>query len=144
MGIARNAANFGNRIDAPGEYKVRVKKMETRLTKESQKPMLVVTFETDDEKVIDGFYVKDLKFHMVNLKELKLACGLKADASHELLLGKELGILVDRQKPQDDGTVFMQIAGYGKASDVSVPPPTSFAGSDSGSGMIGDDSSIPF
>lgn len=122
MPIARNAGSEGgNYIESPGEYRVTVTKTETGHSK-SQKKMLTVTFTTRDDKSIRGFYVGRVQFHMKNLEQLKTACGLLPAASADQLVGKECGILVEAQEPDaSTGRVYMQITGYGKASDVGTP-----------------------
>lgn len=119
MAIPKNAGALGGkRISEPGEYLVKIHKTETGLSKKG-KPMLTVTFETPDEKEIKGYFVKTIKFHMHNLKVLKIACGLKEADSADELLGKECGVLVEAQEPNEQGLVFMSIVGFGPAKDVS-------------------------
>lgn len=109
---------MGGSISAPGEYRVTVEKMEEGISKKSQKRMLTVFFVTRDEKRIKGFYVAGLKWHMDALADLKIACGLTAADVAGKLIGKELGIAVGEQEPNAEGRVFMQIEGYGKATEV--------------------------
>lgn len=139
MAIQRNAGGGGNFIREPGEYKVRVHEIKTAATKEKKLPMLVVTFQSDDEKLISDRFVKSLPFRMKALEELKVAAGLKLSDHQDELLGKEVGILVELQDPTPDGKVFTQITGYGKASDVAAPP----AG-DGSSRDPGTDDRVPF
>lgn len=116
MAIPRNHRISGY-IDEVGEYRVKVEQMLEGLSSKNKK-MLTVTFVTDDEKRIKGFYVKELKFHMSALKDLKLACGLTEKDPASSLLGKRCGIAVGQQKPNDDGRVFMTIEGYGPEKDA--------------------------
>lgn len=119
MSIERkHTGHASNRIDMAGEYRVTVQKTEVKPTKNGGKRMLVVTFVTDDEKEINGYYVQTLKWHIEALSDLKIACGLSAKSSTDLLMGKRLGIAVGEQTPQEDGRIFMQVEGYGKESDV--------------------------
>ena len=118
MPIARNAGvGAGNRLKDPGEYRVKITETKVGMSKKG-KPMLTVTFETHDEKQICGYFVKELAFHMHFLGELKLASGLTEKDSAENLVGKEVGILVEAQEPNEKGFVFMSIVGYGKSSEV--------------------------
>lgn len=105
------------RIDKPGEYKVTVEKTEAGPSK-SGKKMLTITFVTDDEKRIKGYYVRALEWHMKALADCKIALGLKGDSPAELMVGKRCGIAVGAQAPTEDGRTFMQIEGYGKEADV--------------------------
>ncbi len=119
MAIQRNAATGqGNSIREPGEYRVKVAELTTGLSK-AGKAMLTVTFQTADERKIRAYFVRELAFHMKALAEVKVAAGLKADAAAENLMGREIGILVEAGEPNpENGRVFMQIVGYGPASEV--------------------------
>lgn len=121
MAIERNAGGSKFIKDA-GEYKVKVKALSIAQNKKD-KPMLTVTFQTDDERTIAGYFVKDLPFHKHTLKTLKTACGLTPDDSENDLIGKECGILVEPQEPTPDGKVFMSISGYGPAKKIEFTPP---------------------
>ncbi len=124
MAIQRNNnTGSGGRIDKPGDYAVTVEKTETGKSK-SGKSMLTVTFITDDEKRIRGYYCKGVDFHMKALSDLKIALGLKADSPAENMIDKRCGIAVDEQAPGEDGKVWMTISGYGKESEVDghTPP----------------------
>lgn len=107
-----------NRISEPGEYVVEVIEVLKGTTKKTGKPMAIVTFETADKKLIRGYYVKDLTFHMDALADLKAACGLSKEVNSGHLLDCKLGIAVVKGKADPQGRVFMEIAGYGKTSDV--------------------------
>lgn len=138
MPIQRNVANGGNSIKHPGEYRVRVVKLETGMSK-SQKPMLTVTFQTLDEMQLKGYFCKGLAWHMKNLAVLKECAGLKPDSPAENLHGLEVGILVEPREPDEQGRVFMDIAGFGKAHEVgAVEGGGDFAGRQPG------DDSVPF
>lgn len=120
MAIARNHKAGGSgagRIDKPGEYVVSVEKTEVGKSK-SGKAMLTVTFVTDDDRRIRGYYVRDLDFHMKALADCKVALGLKADTSSDQMVGKRCGIAVGEQAPNEEGRIFMTIEGYGKEADV--------------------------
>lgn len=132
MAIARNYRQAGL-IDAPGEYKVSVEKVEV-VTSSKGKRMLKITFITADERRIRGFYVAGLKWHMDALRDLNIACGLKPDDVSTKLMGLSCGIAVGEGKVSDSGHAFMQIEGYGKASDVSNSPPPSPADFSPGGG----------
>jgi hypothetical protein len=98
--------------------------------------MLTVTFVTRDERTIRSYFVKDLQFHMSALAELKKASGLPSAEPAEKLVGKEVGILVEPQAPDERGRVFMQIVGYGTKAEVQ-------AGADGGFGQTSNDE-VPF
>lgn len=123
MSIPRNAGGQGNFVKEPGEYVVRVKECRMGESK-SHKPMLTVVFQTVDEKLINGYFVQNLNFHISALRKLKEACGLSpnTDASDKLV-GKTCGILVEAQEPDVNGRTFMSICGYDKASEVSAREP---------------------
>lgn len=86
------------------------------------KPMWTLTFSDDSGKSVKGYYVPEVKFHLSQLKEIKAAAGVQADATPDQLMGKKLGIAVEPQEPTSDGLVFMRITGYGKESMVSHTP----------------------
>lgn len=117
MAIERKHKATGGNINAPGEYVVTITDVKSTMSKK-EKPMCVVTFETADEKKINGYYVRDLKFHMVALKDLKLACGLKETDSAMDLVGKKCGIAVGEGKADEHGKHFMSIEGYGTVDQV--------------------------
>lgn len=117
MAIERNAISGGNFIREPGDYKVKVAECKTGNSK-TGKPMLTVAFETEDGLKIAGYFVRDLKFHMIALEKLKIAAGLQVTQSAEHLVGKEVGIAVEAQDPDPNGRIFMAIVGYGPAKDV--------------------------
>lgn len=132
MGIERNAGG-GSFIKHPGEYRVRVTLLTEGLSKKGQ-PMLTVTFQTENEETIKGYFVKTLGFHMKNLKELKKACGVSETTPAAELLNRECGILVEADEPDPETSrVFLSISGYGPASAVSE---SGFAQGDVG-GMVG-------
>lgn len=141
MGIQRNAGGGGSQVD-PGEYVVTVHELKQGNSK-AGKPMLTITFQTQDERTIKGYYVKSVQFHMHNLGLLKEAAGLRKEDPADRLHGRQVGILVENQPPGEDGRVWTQIAGYGPAADVSTNP---FAGAPAGgfgqSPM--DDDQVPF
>lgn len=128
-------ANSG-RIDKIGDYIVTVEEAKTGLSSKKDK-MLTITFVTDDEKRIRGYYVGKHKFMMDALADLKASCGLKATDHHDGLIGKKLGIAVGAQDPTEDGKVFMQIEGYGKVTEVN-------AGTTAAPSDFGDDLGISF
>lgn len=120
MPIDRNAGgnDNGSYINQPGEYRVRVEKLETGLSKKGDK-MLTVFFKTNDDQGIRSFFVQKLPQHLKALAALKFACGKTEADRAETLIGRECGILVEPQKPnQDTGRVFMNIVGYGLSSQV--------------------------
>lgn len=120
MAIQRNHKGNGGsagRIDKPGEYAVTVEKVDIGKSK-SGKDMLTVTFTTDDDKSIRGYYVRSLDWHMEALKDLKSCCGLKPEVGIESLINKRCGLAVGEQTPNAEGKIFMTIEGYGKESDV--------------------------
>lgn len=119
MAIERNHKGFDSkgRIDKAGEYVVTIEKLETGHSK-SGKEMLTITFVTDDEKRIKGYYVRTLEWHMKALNDLKVACGLDPKLPSQNLFKKRCGIAVGEQSPTEDGKIFMQIEGYGKETDV--------------------------
>ena len=121
MAIERKHKGGGKRIDVVGDYRVKIVKTSSGMSK-GGKPMLTVTFETDDEKQINGYYCRHLTFHMAALKDLKVACGLKDDAAADMLVGLRCGIAVGEQAPAEDGTIFMQVEGYDKESAVPGAP----------------------
>lgn len=149
MPIARNAGGGGKFVSEAGEYKVTVEKIEMKTPKKEKldpktnKPMkrqmLVVHFTTDSEQEIAGYYVKDVAFHMAALTQLKAACGLEPNESSDELIGKQCGILVEMQEPNEQGKSFASIVGYGPADQV---------GEERGSGethsMINDGDEVPF
>jgi hypothetical protein len=146
MAIARTFRGAAGQIDRAGEYRVTVEKMEVGKSK-SGKPMLTLTFCTDEERRIKGYYVQSLVFHMKALDELKLACGLLATAPADQLVGKRCGIAVGEQPPTQDGKVFMQIEGYGKEQDAEVIPYGEGGGLHPFGGMQGgavSDDNVPF
>lgn len=116
-----------NNITEPGEYVVKI--IDKKLTMSKAKvdkdgkekpprPMVVLTFETATGAKINGYYVKELAFHMEALKDCMVACGLPSSGDTDELLQKKCGIAVEKQKPGPDGRSFMSITGYGRASDV--------------------------
>lgn len=118
MAIQRNAGGQGNFVKEPGEYQVRIKETKMGESK-TGKPMLTVVFQTHDEKLIAGYFVRELNFHMAALAHLKTACGLNPDKDgSDLLVGKECGILVEAQEPNEQGRTFMSIVGYGAKADA--------------------------
>lgn len=119
MAIERNAGSNGNFISEAGEYVVKVLETKTGTSK-SGKPMLTVTFQTSDELLIRGYFVKSLTFHMKALEELKQASGMKITDSADNLVGREVGILVEAQKPDESGRVFMSVCGYGPKDKVTM------------------------
>jgi hypothetical protein len=121
MAIQSKFRGGGNRISVPGEYVVEITKASAGMSK-SNKPMLTVTFQNFQQEEISGYYLRELHFHMIQLKELKEACGLDGGSPAENLVGKNCGILVEAGNTDDKGRTFMQITGYGKASDVSSQP----------------------
>lgn len=132
MAIAKIEGAFGSYVNEPGEYLVEVNSTKAGKSKKG-KPMLTVEFETEDGKTIAGYYVRELAFHMKALEALKVACGLKVTEPADNLIGKKCGILVEPQEANSEtGKVFMQIVGYGKASEVghSQPQPTEIASED--------------
>lgn len=130
MPIDRNAAPNGGFIDSPGEYRVKIHHMVTGTSK-SGKPMLTVEFHTDDDRAIRAYFVKELGFHMKSLALLKAACGLKETDGAEKLAGRECGILVEAQAPdQNTGRIFMSIVGYGPANEARPTEASDFAPSD--------------
>lgn len=116
MAIARNAAS-GSYIDRKGEYRAKVTEAKSGMSK-TGKRMLTVTFMTTDERSIKSFFVQELIFHMKSLTALKIAAGLTERDTADRLVGREVGILVEPQKPNQEGRVFMHVVGYGPASDV--------------------------
>lgn len=120
MPIMRNAGGQGHFIREPGEYQVQVKELKMGNSK-AGKPMLTVVFQAKDEKLINGYFVRDLPFHRAALGHLKTACGLNPDKDlSDALVGKECGILVEGQEPNEQGQVFMSIVGYGPKADVNA------------------------
>lgn len=117
MAIERKHKGTGNNITQPGEYLVTVIEVKTMMSKKD-KPMCVVTFETAEEQKINGYYVRDLKFHMAALNDLKVACGLAQGLPADALVGRKCGIAVGNGKARDDGSHFMSIEGYGKPEQV--------------------------
>lgn len=116
-------------IRTPGEYVVRVADAKVTMTKSKigkdgkpTKPrrMRVLTFETLDgqELRINSYHVEELDFQMEAYKDCAVACGCSPESRADELLDKRCGIAVEAQKPTEDGKVFMQIVGYGRASDV--------------------------
>jgi hypothetical protein len=122
MPIERNAGSAPNAyLKDPGEYVVRVSEVK-KGTSRAGAPMLTVTFETRDGRQINAYFVATLIFHMKTLDLLKAACGLdpsEAGFRAEMLVGRDLGILVEPKEPDERGRVFMQITGFGKAEEVS-------------------------
>lgn len=137
MAIQKNAKGTGGSfIKEAGDYLVHIVKTTMKLSK-AKDPMVVVTFETEDEKMIDGYFVGKHAFHQHNMRVLKEACGLKETDKYDQLVGKKCGISVELQDPdQLTGRVFAQIVGYGPLSDLgggkaaiderNPPPPTDF------------------
>lgn len=118
MTIKHNASKSNvNRIDKAGDYKVKVSKFEEKKSKKGE-DMLVVTFMTADEKRIDGYYLKGKPWAIEDVKALKVAAGLSPTAPIGQIFGAELGIAVVAGKPKEDGSVFMQIRGYGSVADL--------------------------
>lgn len=118
MAIQRNAVTSGGkRISEPGEYRVHITELKTKASKKGD-PMLVVTFQTEDEKEICGYFVKKYAFQMKALAALKQACGLKDTDSADKLIAKECGLLVESGETNEKGHTFMEIVGYGPASDA--------------------------
>lgn len=117
MAIERKHKATGGSITQPGEYVVTITDVKSTMSKK-EKPMCVVVFEAQDEKKINGYYVKDIKFHMAALKDLKLACGMKETDSAMDLVGKKCGIAVGEGKVREDGSHFMSIEGYGTVAQV--------------------------
>lgn len=117
--INRNAgSDAGNFIKEPGEYVAKILETKAGMSKNGKK-MLTVLFHTKDERQIKSYFVGELAFHMKALAALKVASGLEETDRAERLIGRECGILVEPQEPDSQtGRVFMQITGYGKASDV--------------------------
>lgn len=116
--IQRNAAPGSGYIREPGEYVVEVVSA-TEGQSKGGKPMLTVTFRTSDGKEISSRFVKGVEFHVEALGHLKSSAGV-AGQTAAALVGKKVGILVEPQEPTPDGKTYMQVAGYGKASDVSA------------------------
>lgn len=106
-------------IDEAGEYVVSIKDMVVGKSSKGD-PMLTLTFATEEEQTIKAFFVKTLKFHMKQLEDLKVACGMKADEDAMNLVGKRVGIAVEPQEPNEKGQVFMRITGFGKESEVDL------------------------
>lgn len=148
MPIPRNAA-MGRYLTEPGEYVAIIDKVEwlktnkgqpkidpkTGETKEPQ-DMLKVSFFTESQQEIAGYFVKGLKFHMKAYDLLRESCGLPKGAKSQDFIGKKVGILVELQKPDEMGRTFPQIVGYGPASEVSgAKDDTGFAPDESQDGV---------
>jgi hypothetical protein len=107
----------GGKAIPEGDHVVTVHEMDLANSK-TGKPMLTVKFRRADGATLKSFYVKELPFHMKQLKALKVACGLAETADASDLLGKQCGIAVELGKPNAEGIQYGQIVGYGKASEV--------------------------
>lgn len=101
----------------PGEHVVTIIETKVGMSR-TNKPMLTVVFQNDHEQKIKGYYLRSETFSIKKLTALKQACGLKPEDPHDNLLGRRCGILVVEQKPNEEGQIFNEIAGYGKESDV--------------------------
>lgn len=133
MAIAKNAVGGGNSIKEPGEYRVKVTEVKVDKSKKGD-AMLVVTFMNTEEKLIRAYFVQKLSFHMEALATLKVAAGVDPKAAAGVLIGKELGILVEVPPPGEDGKSFSQIIGYGSIADLQAQ----------GTGFAADPNEVPF
>lgn len=116
MPIEKKYSGSSSTMD-PGEHRVVITEVQVGVSK-SGKQMLTVVFQNDREQRIKSYYVRELVYHIKQLTDLKISCGLTEKSPAEELLHKRCGILVDPREPNEEGRVFMNIAGYGKESDV--------------------------